>query len=86
MEVGVLAGYRVGNRLFQRSNTVPFMRRTSASVASDLIQAPIYFQAMVIGVAKLHGYLPARPAAAFKVDSHIVRTQMKAAAGLEFKV
>ncbi len=71
----VLARNGVGYRFFQRSDAMPLAGRTHPAVAADLIDAPIDFQRMIVGVAKLHGDLAAGAAAPFEIDSRTVGPQ-----------
>ena len=76
----VLARNGVGYRFFQRSDAVPLIGWTHPAVAADLIDTPIDFQGVIVGIAKLHGDLAAGAPPPFKVDFCIVRTQAVARA------
>jgi hypothetical protein len=78
--LGVLAGHRIGYGFFQRSYAVPLIGRTHAAVAADLIDTPVDFQGMIIGIATLHGDLATGASPAFEVDLRAVRTQAIAGA------
>src|SRR3989338_4918875 len=80
VQVGVLAGHRFGDSLFQRLNPMPFICRAHPAVAAHLVHAPIYFNAMVVGITKFDGNLAARPAAALEINRHLVGAQMIARA------
>ena len=73
--MGVLARNGVGYRFFQRSDAVPLVGWTHPAVAADLIDAPIDFQRVIVGVAKLDGDLAAGAAAPFEIDSRAVGPQ-----------
>ena len=47
---------------------MPFIRWTDAAVAADLIDAPVYFQRMIVWIAKLDRDLTSGSAPAFEVD------------------
>src|SRR5437867_11485678 len=75
IDVCVLAGDRIGDRLFQAPDSLPFGGGTNMAVASDLIEAPIDFYAMMVGIEKLHGDLASRPAAPVERDRNLVLAQ-----------
>src|SRR6266850_2516294 len=66
--VDVLAHHRVGDGGFQRSHPLPFARRPDIAVGADLVQSPVNFQAMAIGIKKLYRDLTTGPAAPFERD------------------
>lgn len=45
---------------------IPFTRRPDISAGADLVQSPVDFEAMAVGIEKLHGDLTTRPAPPFK--------------------
>src|SRR5215470_4456676 len=65
---GILAYNRIGDSRFQSSDSFPFARRPDITVAANLVQSPVDFEAMAVGVEKLHGDLTTRPAPPFKRD------------------
>jgi hypothetical protein len=75
VDVGVLAGYRIGNRLFQTPDSLPFSGGANMAIASDLIDAPVDLYGMIVGIKKLDGNLASRPAAAFERERNVMRAQ-----------
>lgn len=80
VDVGVLAGHGFGDSFLQGLHSMPFIGRADPAVASHLVRAPIDFNAMVVGIAKLDGDLAARPAAPLEIDGHLMGAQMIARA------
>src|SRR5476649_1088387 len=71
----ILAGRRVGDRLFQREALAPLLRRTDPALRADLIQAPVDFQPVHVRIAELHRDLAAGAAPAFEFDLHALLAQ-----------
>src|SRR3972149_4320809 len=74
-DMRVLSRHRIGDGFLQRLDAMPFVRWAHAAVAADLIDAPIDFQGVIVGIAKFHGDLAAGAAAPFKIDSRAVGPQ-----------
>src|SRR6266508_5261125 len=64
----ILAHDRIGDRGFESSNCFPFARRPDIAAGTDLVQSPVDFEAMAIGIEKLHRDLTTRSAPPFKRD------------------
>jgi len=71
----VLPGNGIRDGFFQGSDSVPFIRRPDAAVAADLIDAPVDFHGMIVGVAELYGDLAASAAASLEVDLRAMGAQ-----------
>ena len=72
---GILTGYGIGDRGFEGSDSFPFARSSDATAGADLVQSPVDFEAMAVGIKKLHGNLTARAAPSFKRDRSTVFAQ-----------
>src|SRR6185295_7963320 len=71
----VLAGWRVGGRFLEREALAPLFRRPHLAVRADLIEPPVDFEPMAIGIAELDRDLAAGAAPALEFDLHAVRAQ-----------
>src|SRR5262245_39895705 len=76
MQRGILARRRPTHRLFERGGLPPFLPGTRATIGTDLIDTPIEFEMMAVGIEELDRNLAARAAAAFIDDLRAVCRQM----------
>src|SRR5687768_11859015 len=61
----ILAYHWVGDGGFQCPDAIPFAWRADIAAGADLVQSPVNFQAMAIGIKKLYRDLTTGPAAPF---------------------
>src|SRR5919108_4328784 len=74
-QVSILSMHRIGDGFVQGFRAAPLVRRTNSAIAPDLIDSPIDFNAVIIGVAELDCYLTAGAPASFEVYFDGVRAQ-----------
>src|SRR5215471_13434522 len=67
-----LVGDRIGDGLLQRGRGPPLGRGAHEAACADLIEAPVDFEIIAVGIAKLDGELAARAPAALEDDGHAV--------------
>src|SRR5277367_5161904 len=59
MQGRVLAPHRIGERVFEAARTLPLGGRADSTIAADLVDAPIDFEPMIVGVAEFDSKLAA---------------------------
>src|SRR6185437_2083704 len=67
-EVRVLAAHRIFHRVIEAVRPFPLVARPDMAVAADLVEAPIDFEPVAVGVAELDRDLHAGAAAALEID------------------
>jgi hypothetical protein len=75
MSAGILPYDRIGNRGFESSDSFPFARGPDITAGANLVQSLVDFEAMAVGIKKLHGDLTTRAAPPFKRDCRTLFAQ-----------
>src|SRR5260221_7349141 len=65
---GVLTTHRIGDRRIEAPHPFPFRLRPGPAIAADLVDAPIDFQAVAVGIAEFDGQLATGAPAALEND------------------
>ena len=78
MQGRVLAPHRIVERVFEAARPLPLGGRADSTIAADLVDAPIDFEPMIVGVAEFDRKLAAGAAAALEIDLDAMPAQMVA--------
>ena len=71
---------RIGDRVLENAHAFPLRGRADLPVAADLVDAPVDFEPVVVGIAELDRELAAGAAPALEIDRDAVAAQMVARA------
>ena len=72
MQRRILSANGVGDRIFEVARALPLARRTDMTVAADLVDAPVDFEAVIVRIAEFDSDLTAGATAAGKIDLRTV--------------
>src|SRR5205823_6338124 len=72
----ILAAHRIDDRILDRTHALPFGGWPGRAVAADLIDPPIDFETVPIGVAEFDRDLAAGTPPTFEIDQHLAAAQM----------
>lgn len=64
----ILSRERIRDGVLQGTRAMPFTCRADAAIAADLVDAPVYFQRIIVRIAKLDRDLTSSAAPPLKID------------------